>query len=246
MSGSSSPCLFPSTRWTLVQRLRLGSEAEIREALETLCRAYWQPLYCVARQKGLSEHDAQDMVQGFFEGLLRREIFSTADETNGMLRQLLLRSFDNYCGQQWLRANRLKRGGGAEHVELTQFFDAEKAEKYFLRCKPDSSMEAQYIRAWATSLLERSLQALRSDYAGRGWQERYDLLEGSLLQQDDEMSLVQIAARAQTSAGALRVQLHRMRGHYREKIEHELATTLGTDDPALIREEMAVLFKAFG
>lgn len=245
MPDSSKPCIFPVTRWTLLNRVRAGTEAEARAALETLCCAYWPPLYCVARQKKFSQHDAQDTVQGFFESLLRRETFTTVDETLGKLRTLLLRAFDNYCNQQWNKANRQKRGSGAEHVELGHI-DSDKAEQRFLKTSADSlSIEALYNREWAQSVLERSLEALRADYASRGWLERYELLVGSLLQQDDKASLEHLAKSNNTTGAALRVTLHRMRGHYREKIERELATTLDTDDPKEIREEMAELFKAF-
>lgn len=248
MSDLHPPSRFPPTRWTLLQRLRGGSEAEARAALETLCRAYLQPLYCVARRKQLSMHDAQDAVQGFFESLLRRDTFATADETAGKLRTLLLTAFDHYCTNQRQRANRQKRGAGAEHVELGEFLNCHAAEEGFLSSHNGStSIEALYNREWATAVIERSVQALRADYQRRGWQERYDLLAGPLLQQDedDAASLDQLAASQGVTAGALRITLHRMRGHFRDHIERELATTLDTDDPQLIREELAELFKAF-
>ena len=246
MSGVSSTPLFPPTRWTLLQRVRSGTAEEVRAALETLCRAYWHPLYCVARQKSLPVHDSQDAVQGFFESLLRRETLCTADETSGKLRYLLLGAFDNYCAQQWQRAKRLKRGGGADHVEFAEFFNTDEAERHYLKSHPASDdLETIYNQQWAHAVLERSLGALRDDYARRGWQERYNLLEAPLLQKDDADSLDQLAARAGMTAGALRVNLHRMRGHYRDQIERELATTIDSDDPKLIREEMAELFKAF-
>jgi DNA-directed RNA polymerase specialized sigma24 family protein len=240
--SSSSP-LFPHTRWSLIQRARVGSETEVRVALELLCRAYWYPLYCVARQKQLAEADAQDAVQGFFESLLRRETFTTADETVGKLRQLLLRAFDNFCGQQWEKSQRQKRGGGAEHIEFTEMTDAER--RYLKSCESSANPEALYNRAWASSVMERSLQALRDDYEGCGWLERYELLMPALMQQDDEPSLTQLAVSSGTTAGALRVTLHRMRGHYRSMIKRELALTLDTDDPKLLREELAELLKAF-
>ena len=238
--------LFPDTRWSLLHRVRAGSEAEVWAALETLCRTYWHPLYCVARQKRLAVHDAQDAVQGFFASILRRETFTTADETKGKLRHLLLRAFDNYCAKQWVRDHRQKRGGAAEHLEFTEWIDSHAAEKKFLSSGSETfSMEVLYNRQWAHTVLEHSLAALRADYVQRGWQARYDLLVGPLLQQENESTLEQMATRAGMTAGALRVNLHRMRGHYRDKIERELATTLDSNDPALIREEMAELFKAF-
>lgn len=245
MPASPSP-LFPLTRWTLLQRARSGSAEETRAALDTLCRAYWQPLYCVARQKGLSEHDAQDAVQGFFECLLRRETFATVEASLGKLRQLLLTAFENYRAQQWQRANRQKRGGGAELIEFTELIDADLAEQRYLKsCAGSASIEALFNREWAGAVMERSLEALRNDYTQRGWQDRYEALVGPLLQEQDDSTLGQIAARSGTTAVALRLTLHRMRGHYRGKIERELASTLDRDDPKLIREEMAELFKAF-
>jgi DNA-directed RNA polymerase specialized sigma24 family protein len=237
--------LFPSTQWSLLQKLREGSEAEARAALEALCRAYWQPLYCVARRRPLSEHDAQDAVQGFFESLLRRETFAIADEAAGKLRQLLLRAFDNFCTQQWKKTVRQKRGGGAEHLILDTVMGIDKAEHVFQRCDPAQSLEVLYNREWANALLSRALEALRTDYAKRGWQERYDLLLGPLIQQGDETHLGELAALAGMTAGALRVMLHRMRAHYRSHIERELSHTLDTNDPATLRAEMQELFQAF-
>jgi RNA polymerase sigma-70 factor (ECF subfamily) len=239
--------LFPATRWTLLQRVREGTPEEARAALDTLCRAYWQPLYCVARQRQMSTHDAQDAVQGFFECLLRRETFEVADPEVGKLRQLLLHTFEKFCRQQWQNATRLKRGGGAVHVELNEFCDIQQAEQRFLKSSAaGTSIEALYNREWAGAVLERSLNALQADYTKRGWQARYDLLIRPLLQeQEDDTSLTELAAQAGMTAGALRVNLHRMRTHYRQKIEHELAVTLDTEDPQLIHAELVELFKAF-
>lgn len=244
MPVSLTDTLFPSTRWSLLHLLREGSEEEARAALEALCRAYWQPLYCVARRRQMSEHDAQDAVQGFFESILRRETFVTADESTGMLRQLLLRAFDNFCTQQWQKATRQKRGGGAEHLCMEHVMDSGKAEQIFQNADPTASLEALYNREWANALLARALEALRGDYEKRGWQERYDLLLGPLIQQADESRLADLACDAGMTAGALRVMLHRMRAHYRAHIERELSHTLGTNDPAAIRAEMQELFQA--
>jgi RNA polymerase sigma-70 factor (ECF subfamily) len=245
---SSSHSSFPATRWTVINILRSGSEEQIQSALEALCRAYWHPLYCVARQRGLPAYDAQDSVQGFFETVLRRSTFSTADQCEGRLRQLLLRAFDNYCAQQWLKGNRQKRGGGIVHVAYEEFMDGTQAEARYLKCacaSPNADLETIYTREWATDVLARSLHALQADYERRGWKHRYEVLKPVLLQEEKEGTLGEIAADLGMETGALRVFLHRMRGHYRDKIERELAITIDSNDPRLIREEMTELFKAF-
>lgn len=237
---------FPATRWTLIDEVRSGSDADVQAALNCLCRAYWQPLYSVARFNHLSVHDAQDAVQGFFETLVRHALFSKADAAKGKLRHLLLRAFSNYCGQQWIRGQRKKRGGGAVHEALTGAFSMAKAEKRYLKSHfKDLSMESLFNRQWAETVLERSLVALKVDYARRGWNKRFQLLVGPLLQDGGDTSLVELAAGTDTTVGALRVNLHRMRAHFRDKIERELAATLNTEDVRIIREEMAELRRAF-
>jgi hypothetical protein len=131
-------------------------------------------------------------------------------------------------------------------VAFEELPDSVSAEEQFLKANHPQqlSVETIYVREWAAALLERSLAALQDDYSTRGWQDRYELLVGPLLQRSEE-SLEELAARSGTTSGTLRVTLHRMRGHYREKIERELAATMDTEDPQLIRAELMELFKAF-
>ena len=241
---SSSPTPFPNTRWTLLQKLRDGSEDDARVALESLCRAYWTPLYAVARYERMTEHDAQDAVQGFFVSLLRRETFAKADASQGKLRNLLLKAFSNYCHNEWSKEQRQKRGEGAEHVPLHDIVRAEERLSKDL-LGPGLSAEKIYAREWARAVLHRSLSALREQYQARGQEQRFLLLQGPLMQEDDATRLDALAAGADMAPGALRVALHRMRGQYREHIERELAVTLDTNDPAEIQAEIGDLFRAF-
>jgi hypothetical protein len=66
-----------------------------------------------------------------------------------------------------------------------------------------------------------------------------------LTQAMPEMSVNEAAAAAGMSSMAFRTALSRVRVQFRERIEGELALTLGSDDPDLIRQEMQDLFKAF-
>ena len=62
---------FATTRWSVVCAAGASAEpATRRGALETLCRAYWRPLYAYARRRGLRAAEAEDLVQGFFARLL--------------------------------------------------------------------------------------------------------------------------------------------------------------------------------
>jgi RNA polymerase sigma-70 factor (ECF subfamily) len=241
---SSSPTPFPNTRWTLLQKLHEGSEADARQALDALCRAYWAPLYAVARYEHLNEHDAQDSVQGFFEAVLRRETFNTANATQGKLRSLLLTAFSNYRATEWRRGQRQKRGQGAEHLALHDVVGTEGRLSKDLQSK-ELSVEKIYAREWARAVLDRSLAALRQFHEERGQAQRFDLLKGPLMQEDDATRLDHLALSAGMTPGALRIALHRLRIQFRVQIERELATTLDTEDPATIQQEVLELFAAF-
>ena len=81
---------FSPTRWSLIAVPRAGAEPARREALETLCAAYWYPLFAYARRCGHSPEDAADLTQSFFGHLLEKEVFAQADRERGRLRTFLL------------------------------------------------------------------------------------------------------------------------------------------------------------
>ena len=63
---------FQTTHWTVVlQAGKAEADESARKALAAFSEAYWPPLYTFVRRRGYSPADAQDIVQGFFEHLLR-------------------------------------------------------------------------------------------------------------------------------------------------------------------------------
>lgn len=234
---------FPATRWTLLQALREGTEADVKVALETLCKAYWTPLYIVARQSGLGIHDAEDSVQGFFASILEREVLLKADQSLGKLRSFLLTAYERYRIKTWRSRTAQKRGSGIEPLSIS---DGEAAETRYLQLISEGAdVETLYNREWARSLLERGLAALRLDYQKQGQGERFGLVVVHLTQPETDESLAQAATKAGMSYAAMRQYVFRLRRSYRERIEDELAVTLGTRDPEVIRQEMLDLIRAF-
>jgi RNA polymerase sigma-70 factor (ECF subfamily) len=81
---------FGSTRWSLVLEAGRESSPASRQALESLCRIYWYPLYAYVRRRGYSLHDAQDLTQSFFARLLEKDMVEAADPSRGRFRSFLL------------------------------------------------------------------------------------------------------------------------------------------------------------
>src|SRR5438067_12307944 len=62
---SEARASFPTTHWSMVLHAGGDSESQAHAALETLCRAYWYPLYAFVRRQGRAHHEAQDGTQEF-------------------------------------------------------------------------------------------------------------------------------------------------------------------------------------
>ena len=76
---------FPTTRWSLLAAAG-GSSSEAGPALESLCRAYWLPVYVYNRRFWRSPQDAEDLSQEFFANLLSQWDYSRLTPAHGSFR----------------------------------------------------------------------------------------------------------------------------------------------------------------
>src|SRR5512142_1778372 len=110
---------FPQTRWSALLAARSGDSQERTRALDALLAAYWKPVFKYIRLRwNRSFEDAQDLTQGFFAGLLERDLLSKYDPARARLRTFLRLAADSFVINQEKAATRQKRGGGALHASL--------------------------------------------------------------------------------------------------------------------------------
>lgn len=228
---------FHSTRWSLVQRVAATDREVARRALDELCELYWQPLYAFARRRGIAEAEALDAVQSFCVQLLEHGNVGGADRDRGRFRSYLLGAFRHHLDNLRRHERAARRGGAAVRWSLD---DAER--RYAEEPRDDESPERLFERRWALALLERATQRLRDEYAARGRQELLTALEPALLGDDAAVPHQQVAAALQTSEGAVKVALHRMRARMRELIRDEVLQTVL--DEAAVDAELLHLFAA--
>ena len=119
---------FTTTHWSVVLAAELTDSVETSQALQTLCRAYWYPLYCYIRRAGHTPENAQDLTQEFFARLLAKNYFALASRERGRFRSFLLASLKNFLTNEYLRNTRLKRGGAQPLIS----FDAVGAENRYV------------------------------------------------------------------------------------------------------------------
>lgn len=209
-------------------------------ALEELCRDYWYPLYAYVRHRGHSPADAEDLTQAFFAKFLEKNYLAGLDSNRGRFRAFLLASLKHFLANEWDRANRQKRGGGAALLSL----DYQGADTRYQIDPPDHlSPDKLFDRAWALTLLEKVIARLREENQTEGRAEQFEQLKIYLTVGTSSISYADAAAKLAMSEGNVRVAVHRLRRRYRELLQQEIVQTLA--DPAQADEEMRALMGAF-
>jgi RNA polymerase sigma-70 factor (ECF subfamily) len=228
---------FLTTRWSVV-RAAGGSHPSASDALATLCKTYWFPLYAFVRRKGYSLHDAQDLTQSFFSHLLEKQRLAALSPDRGRFRSFLLVSLKNFLANEWHRSNASKRGGQTTFV----FIDDEEANRRY-GDEPAETISAEQIfdRRWALTLLERVLDSLRQEMVLAGKSAHFEALKFTLTGETGA-PYGEIASQLGTSEGALKVFVHRLRERYRSLLREEIAQTVETD--AEIDDELRHLIAA--
>src|SRR5277367_5697963 len=108
---------FPLTRWSVIARVRSDNGAERKRALDTLCEAYWKPVYKYVRLRwNRAAPDAQDLTQGFFAEMLERELLTRFDARKSRLRTFLRLCVDSFVMNEEKATRRQKRGGEIQHL----------------------------------------------------------------------------------------------------------------------------------
>jgi RNA polymerase sigma-70 factor (ECF subfamily) len=228
---------FPTTRWTLVVAAGDSDRKDARSALVSLCENYWYPLYAYLRRRGYPADQAQDLTQDFFVRLLEGRYLDRADPEKGRFRSFLLTSLKFFVADEADRDRAHKRGGGM--VVPLEFSSAE--ERYQREPPHDETPERIFERRWALSVLDRVVERLRNEFVQHGHPEHFQRLKVFLLGQSDA-PYAALAREMNTSEGALKVAIHRLRKRYRELFRQEIADTVA--DPAEVESELRFLAAA--
>lgn len=231
---------FATTHWTVVLAAGRRHTPESAVALDELCRTYWYPLYAYVRRHGHSREDAEDLTQAFFARLLEKNYFEKLRREQGKFRAFLLAGLKHFLVNEWVRARRQKRGGGAVVLPLDWHY---ADERYQIEPADQLSPDRLYDRAWAVTLLERVIGRLRDEVKARGDEKLFEELKPFLMLGKGAIPYETAAAALGLTEGATRVATHRLRRRYRELLRDEVAHTLS--DPAQMEEEMRALFSAF-
>ena len=240
---ANQPHCFATTRWTVVLRAGQETSHETQEAMQSLCRSYWYPLYAHARRLGWGTEDAQDLTQQFFANLLEHKFLRLADPERGRFRSFLLSSLENFLKSEWHKQQAQKRGGGQWIISLDE---QREAETRFLAepADPGTTPDRAFEKHWAMTILERVLARLREEFIATGRAEHFDALKVFVWGDSGTTSQVDVAARLGITANALGVSVHRLRRRFGELLRDEIGQTVS--GPADVDDELRHLMAALG
>ncbi len=232
---------FVSTHWSVVLTAAQTQSPEACEALETLCAAYWYPLYAYVRRKGYSPPEAEDFTQEFFaRRVVTKLIFRNVRPGEGKFRTWLLNSLQNMLCNEWDRQHAQKRGGNQPHVPVN-LQDAEG--RYLVEPAHDLTPEKIYERTWAMTLLDRALEELRASYEKAGKVELFGELKCFLPGALSTQPHAEVAARLGKSEEAVKMAVSRLRQEYGRVLKDEIKRTVSSPEEAQseLRHLLAVL-----
>lgn len=221
-----------TTQWGQVLDARDGSETEAREAFESLCTIYWEPLYAFVRRQGSSPDEAEDLTQAYFAELLSKDFLADVDPRKGRFRSFLLSSLENFLSHQRDLAGAQKRGGGTSTVSL----DVEGAEKRYGLQSAEMTPEKVFEYRWAVTMLNRALARLERDSTDTGDEELFATLKCYLTSVEVQVPYREAAEALGISEGAVKTAVYRLRQRFGQYLRAEVADTVA--DPAEVDDEL--------
>jgi RNA polymerase sigma-70 factor (ECF subfamily) len=209
----------------LVLSARDGDSATCGEALETLCRTYWAPLYAFVRRQGYPPAEAQDLTQAFFARLLERNYLARLEHQRGKFRSFLLTFLKNFLLEERGRARAQKRGGGRVIVSLDQFSEE---ERHLMGPVTERTPEQLYEQRWAETVMRQALHQLEAEYRAAGQDALFEELKEFQPRDPLGPTYADIGKRLKMSEVAVKSAAQRLRQRHREILREQIAQTVPT------------------
>lgn len=145
----------------MVDRLCSEEEAERQRSLALVMRAYYAPIHThLATRWRLTRDEAAELTQEFFATAVAKGYLEAYDPSKGRFRTFVRMCVDRMVAARRRDERRLKRGGGAERVEL------EAADREL--CAEGESPEERFDREWVRSVFGLAVATLQEECKARG------------------------------------------------------------------------------
>jgi DNA-directed RNA polymerase specialized sigma24 family protein len=229
--------LFDSTPWIEVRAAGDSGHPSQRTALQSLCSAYWPVLHLYVRRKVKNVHLAQDLTQSFFERLLKGKSLKLADPARGRFRTFLIQAFEWHLANEFREGRAEKRGGKVKTFPL----DFSSHDSWLA---DDETVTADQLfeREWAITLLNLTMERLRTEQSDAGKSEVFGVLKRFLTGEGPQGGYQAVCEQVALNEPAARMAVSRLRVRYRELLREEIAKTVASSQD--VDDEIRHLFRA--
>ena len=216
---------FATTHWTMVlSALKMGenivSGTEAKDAFDTLCRTYYEPVLrfiermVSSNRRAFGHRDARDLTHDFFVRVLQGLEFRHLQRDRGRFRSYLLGAVkyflaDLRCGEQTQM-----RGGGQTIVSLD---DKETPGQNDL-------IDEIFDRDWAETIVNNAIADLRKNAVATGKESQFEILRFWLT--GDNGNREQAIKQLGVSAEYFKVLVSRIRKKFRDNVRNQIAQTV--------------------
>jgi len=213
---------FPETTQGLLSDLMSGTEEDIRQGLDQLCRRYWRAVYAFVRLAwAKSTEDAKDLTQAFFLRLLEGEALRAYEPERASFHRYLKLLLRRFVINQDETSKRLKRGGAFRVASL----DGIDAQFTDLLADPNArSPEHLFDALWRVEVLREALQRLEDKCRVEQRLEDFHIYEAFALSEPAERpTYAALAARFGRTERQIELCLTALREEIRREIRSELS-----------------------
>lgn len=243
--GGSGDGLFHTTHWTSIVALQRQQDPNQRRlAMERLLKEYWKPIYCYLCRKGLDRERAKDLTQDFIANvILGRDLVARADRAKGRFRAFLCSALKRY----WVSATRSEMAQKrlpAGRMVAMDAMEAPDALHPVTDCTPDQA----FVYAWASSLLDAVLAAVRDGCCRAGqmahWEAFHARIVGPIMEGTRPPALPEVcAAHGIKNESIASNMIVTVRRRFRRTLWEHVRQMVGSDQDvdAEIQEIMQIL-----
>ncbi|HSE31655.1 MAG TPA: sigma-70 family RNA polymerase sigma factor [Pyrinomonadaceae bacterium] len=220
---------FPQTNRSAIVAMR-SQELQVRQrGFDAILESYWKPVYKYIRIKWNADNeDAKDLTQGFFVNAFEKNYFADFDATKASFQTFLRTCADGFVANQRKAEQRLKRGGGLEHVSL----DFQGADNELALHPPsqDLTPEQYFEREWLRSLFLQAVEVLREKCDQTDNRVRFQLFQRYDLEEStEEVSYTALATEFGLTTTTVNNQLAAARRDFRRILLDKLREMTATE-----------------
>jgi RNA polymerase sigma factor (sigma-70 family) len=230
---------FPSTRHSVIARIRDPDDGRRREAFGDLVTGYWRPVYKYLRLTWqLSDEDAQDLTQAFFAEAYQKSWLERFEPGKARFRTFVRLCADRFVMNWQQSASRLKRGGASTMVALD--FESVERELAAQQASKPPDAEDFFHREFIRALFDRAIARVREEYQASGRSVHLELFDRYDLAPADGVSYAQLAGELGLTPAQVTNYLAQVRRSFRACALEALESLTGSREE--FRREARELF----